>query len=103
MKAFRVILVLVVFLATAFAAEGVPATPAPPLLPPQFSGWQISGSPKMSNDPAVADPANTALLKEYGFTDFESAVYAREDGRKLTLKAARFADATGSYGAFTYY
>ena len=102
MKAFRVILVLIVFLATAFAGEGARATPAP-LLPPQFSGWQISGSPKMSNDPAVADPANAALLKEYGFTDFESAVYAREDGRKLTLKAARFADATGSYGAFTYY
>jgi len=102
MKAFRVVLVLIVFLATAFAGEGARTTPAP-LLPPQFSGWQISGSPKMSNDPAVADPANAALLKEYGFTDFESAVYAREDGRKLTLKAARFADATGSYGAFTYY
>jgi uncharacterized protein DUF6599 len=102
MKAFRVVLVLIVFLATAFAGEGARATLAP-LLPPQFSGWQISGSPKMSNDPAVADPANAALLKEYGFTDFESAVYAREDGRKLTLKAARFADATGSYGAFTYY
>ena len=57
----------------------------------------------MSNDPAVADPANAALLKEYGFTDFESATYTREDGRKLTLKAARFADASGAYGAFTYY
>ena len=102
MKAFRVVLVLIVFLATTFAGEGARATPAP-LLPPQFSGWHISGPPKMSNDPAVADPANAALLKEYGFTDFESAVYAREDGRKLTLKAARFADATGSYGAFTYY
>ena len=102
MKAFRVVLVLIVFLVTAFAGEGARGTPAP-LLPPQFSGWQISGSSKMSNDPAVADPANAALLKEYGFTDFESAVYAREDGRKLTLKAARFADATGSYGAFTYY
>jgi hypothetical protein len=103
MKAFRVVFVLIVFLATAFAGEGSPPTPAPPLLPPQFSGWQISGSPKMSNDPASADPANAALLKEYGFTEFESAIYIREDGRKLTLKAARFADATGSYGAFTYY
>ncbi len=63
----------------------------------------MSGSPQMSKDPAVADPANAALLKEYGFTDFESATYTRDDGRKLTLKAARFADATGSYGAFTYY
>ena len=27
----------------------------------------------------------------------------RDDGRKLTIKAARFADASGAYGAFTYY
>jgi Family of unknown function (DUF6599) len=103
MKAFRVFFSLIVFLATAFAGEATRATPAPAILPAQFSGWQISDSPKMSNDPAVADPANAALLKEYGFTDLETATYTREDGRKLTLKAARFADATGSYGAFTYY
>ena len=58
---------------------------------------------KISKDPGAADPADATLLKEYGFTDFESATYARDDGRKLTLKAARFADATGAYGAFTYY
>jgi hypothetical protein len=107
MKALRIVFLLVVVVATAFAGEAARATPAttaaPALLPPQFSGWQISGSPKTSQDPAVADPANATLLKEYGFTDFESATYSRDDGRKLTLKAARFADATGSYGAFTYY
>jgi hypothetical protein len=103
MKAFRVFFSLIVFLATAFAGEATRTTPAPAILPAQFSGWQISDSPKMSNDPAVADPANAALLKEYGFTDLETGTYTREDGRKLTLKAARFADATGSYGAFTYY
>jgi hypothetical protein len=106
MKALRIILPLIVFVATAFAGEGARAalapTAAPALLPPQFSGWRISGSPQTSKDPAVADPANAALLKEYGFSDFESATYTR-DGRKLSLKAARFADATGSYGAFTYY
>ncbi len=107
MKAFRIGFLLVLLVGTAFAGEGARATPAtiavPALLPPQFSGWQISGSPQMSQDPAAADPANAALLKEYGFTDFESATYTRDDGRKLALKAARFADATGSYGAFTYY
>ncbi|HKR86104.1 MAG TPA: DUF6599 family protein, partial [Terriglobales bacterium] len=51
----------------------------------------------------AADPTNAGLLKEYGFTDFEGATYAREDGRKLTIKAARFEDATGAYGSFTYY
>lgn len=102
MKAARIISVLLLLAAMGFA-EGAPATPTPTLLPRQFSGWQISGSPLTSKDPAVADPANAALLKEYGFTDFESATYTRDDERKLTLKAARFADATGSYGAFTYY
>ena len=109
MKAFRIVFLLVGLVGTAFAGEGARATPAPAatpvsaLLPSQFSGWQLSGSPQTSRDPATADPANAALLKEYGFTDFESATYTRDDGRKLTLKAARFADATGSYGAFTYY
>ena len=79
------------------------AQPGTSFLPQQFGGWQISGSPQTSNDPRLADPANAALLKEYGFTDFESATYARDDGRKLTLKAARFADASGAYGAFTFY
>ena len=46
---------------------------------------------------------NAAVLKEYGFTSFESATYTRDDGRKLTLKTARFADASGAYGAYTYY
>ena len=102
MTAVRIISVLLLMAAMAFA-EGAPAAPPPALLPPQFSGWQISGSPQTSKDPAVADPANAALLKEYGFIDFELATYTRDDGRKLTLKAARFVDATGSYGAFTYY
>ena len=46
---------------------------------------------------------NAALLKEYGLTDFESGTYTRDDGRKVALKAIRFADASGAYGAFTYY
>ena len=58
---------------------------------------------KTSKDPAVADSVNAALLKEYGLTDFESGTYIRDDGRKVALKAIRFADASGAYGAFTYY
>ena len=99
-KAARIISVLIVLSATALAGEGA-ARPA--LLPPQFSGWQISGAPQTSIDPAAADAPNAGLLKEYGFTDLESATYTRDDGRKLTLKAARFSDASGAYGAFTYY
>jgi hypothetical protein len=73
------------------------------ILPTTFAGWQIAGSLKTSKDPSFADPTNAALLKEYGFTDFAGATYTRDDGRKLTVKAARFQDASGAYGAFTFY
>jgi hypothetical protein len=56
-----------------------------------------------SKNPESADSTNAPLLKEYGFTDFEGATYVRDDGRKLTVKAARFQDASGAYGAFTFY
>src|SRR5215470_12423240 len=73
------------------------------ILPQDFGGWQITKSFETSKDPAAADPVNAGLLKEYGFTDFERAVYTRDDGRKLTIKAARFQDASGAYGALTFY
>ena len=76
MKAFKVIFLVVVFVTGALAAENSSARPAATLLPSQFSGWQLSGSPQTSNDPAVADPANAALLKEYDFTDFQSGTYS---------------------------
>lgn len=73
------------------------------VLPQQFGGWEVSGGIRTSTDPTVADPVNADVLTEYGFTNFESATYTRDDGRKLTLKAARFTDASGAYGAFTFY
>ncbi len=84
----------------AFAADPPPATP---ILPGQFGGWQRSGSVTKSFDAAAADPANAAVLKEYGFERFEKAEYTRDDGRKLAVKAALFGEASGAYGAFTYY
>src|SRR3974390_3179071 len=81
------------------------STPAqvPAILPQQFAGWQIQGTPQTSANAAVADPANAPILKEYRFTDYESATYARDDGRTLKLRAARFADASGAFGAYTFY
>jgi len=73
------------------------------ILPASFAGWQIAGAFTTSVDPATADPANRSVLEEYGFRDFQAATYTRDDGRKLSLKAARFADASGAFGAFTYY
>src|SRR6185437_4207819 len=75
-----------------------------PILPRAFAGWQQdAASVKSSSNPADADPGSAAVLKEYGFTDLQSAVYSKEGNRKLTVRAARFADATGAYGAYTLY
>ncbi len=102
-----VLVLLALSVSLAVAGESPAATPvapaAPSILPAQFAGWHISGLIRSSKDPAVADSVNAALLKEYGLTDFESGTYIREDGRKVALKAIRFADASGAYGAFTYY
>ena len=73
------------------------------LLPQQFGGWQMQGSPQTSTDPAVADPTNAAVLKEYRFSDVASSTYTRDDGRTLKIRAARFADASGAFGAYTFY
>jgi len=85
------------------AASPVADSPAPPILPKQFAGWQIQGAAQASKDAAAADPTNAALLKEYGFTDFESATYKSDDGRTLKIRAARFTDASGAFGAFGLY
>ncbi len=100
---FRVSVVVTLLAAACLAGEHTPGASASPILPKQFAGWQLSGTVSASTDPAVADPVNGTVLKEYGLTGFESATYTRDDGRKLTLKAARFGDASGAYGAFTYY
>jgi hypothetical protein len=79
------------------------AADSPALLPRSFAGWTQTGSPTTTTTAAKADSAYPAVLSEYGFADSETATYTRDDGRKLTLKAARFKDATGAYGAFTFY
>jgi hypothetical protein len=101
MKVLRPILgsILLFVASLSFAADSATA----PLLPKQFGGWQIAGSVQTSKEPSQADSVNSALLKEYGFTDFAAATYTRDDGRKVRLKAARFADTSGAYGAFTFY
>ena len=86
-----------------FAVLSAAAEPGETALPKQFAGWQLSGQIKTSQDPAVADAVNAALLQEYGFTNLESATYIRDDGRNLTIKSAHFPDASGAYGAFTFY
>jgi hypothetical protein len=88
---------------SAWAASPPAETSAPPILPKQFADWQIQGTPQASKDAAAADPTNAPLLKEYGFSDFEAATYKSDDGRTLKIRAARFADASGAFGAYTFY
>jgi len=63
----------------------------------------MEGAAAVSSDPAAADPTNAAILKEYGFTDFAGSTYRRDDGRTLKIRAARFADASGAFGAYLFY
>jgi len=97
------LVVVICFVPTVFAAGPTAVSPAPPILPKQFAGWQLQGSAQPSKDPAAADPTNAALLKEYGFTDFEASTYKSDDGRTLKIRAARFVDASGAFGAYSFY
>jgi hypothetical protein len=72
------------------------------LLPETFAGWVATGSPKKLTDAAQADPANDAALKEYDFTDAALGSYKRS-GETLSLRALRFHDASGAFGAYTFY
>jgi hypothetical protein len=77
------------------------------LLPSTFAKWSQSAPAQTGNDPAGADAANASILKEYGLKDFAIAGYAHGTGNlnsgKLNIRAMRFVDATGAYGAFTFY
>src|SRR6202030_3925688 len=84
-------------------ADAAKTSSSASVLPAEFGGWQLNGSVTKSDDPALADPADASVLKEYGFQRLEKASYTRDDGRNLHVKAAVFADASGAYGAFTYY
>jgi hypothetical protein len=96
MKRLSILLTFLLLAGLAFAA---PAS----VLPPSFNGWQLDKSTlKSGSDPASADGADAPVLKEYGFNNFETGTY-RRNGREMQIKVALFNDATGAYGAFTYY
>ncbi len=90
-------LVFFLFVITTLANAAEPKT----FLPKIFAGWQLQSADQAS-DPAKADAVYATLLKEYGFNDFEMAQYVKPD-RRLSLKVIRFNDASGAYGAYTFY
>src|SRR5262252_1046423 len=93
--------VVACWLGVAYAAN--PPAGAVSILPHEFAGWQLQGDLQTSSDPAAADSTNAVVLKEYRFTDLASGTYTRDDGRTLKIRAARFADASGAFGAYTFY
>ena len=99
-------LFFVAFIATIstyiYALKAPTPPAAPPILPTDFAGWQQASAPQRSTAPEAADQANADVLREYGFTEFASANYTQPDN-KLNVRAIRFQDATGAYGAFTFY
>ncbi|MGC2163883.1 MAG: DUF6599 family protein [Silvibacterium sp.] len=95
----------------AFAALCFAQTPSPVsknapaqqrLLPASFSGWVEVGAAKTGTTPAAIDQANADALNEYGLKEFAESTYRYGD-TQASIRAMRFTDATGAYGAFTYY
>ncbi|MGD0893417.1 MAG: DUF6599 family protein [Terracidiphilus sp.] len=85
------------------SATHIVLPPVPkPLLPDSFAGWVAADPLKRVTDPTEADPANPAALKEYDFTDGVFANYKRGN-ETLSLHALRFHDASGAYGAYSFY
>jgi hypothetical protein len=73
-----------------------------PLLPQDFSGWELAAPPTTLAEAAQADSANAASLKEYGFQSGLQASYKRE-GETLSIRLLRFGDLSGAYGAYSFY
>ena len=71
--------------------------PTPPLLPQSFAGWK-----ETSAAPAAPASADAAALHEYGLKQAVTAQYA-SGANRLTVRAWEFHDATGAYGAFTFF
>jgi len=86
--------------------QGVAHLTLPPvpkaLLPDSFAGWVADGTLKTITDATQADAASAAALKEYEFTDGAEATYKRS-GETLSLRALRFRDSSGAYGAYSFY
>jgi hypothetical protein len=84
-------------------SQRVIATAAPaPLLPESFAGFELQGNLDKTTAPGTADPANAQVLVEDGFRDFASGNY-KNNINSVTIRAMRFADASGAYSAYTFY
>jgi hypothetical protein len=114
-RQFAILIAALLFFTAALSLQGqqkpvntTSPTPAasssakPSFLPEVIDGWELKGAIKPLATAPEADPVNAAALTEYGFTDGASATYTR-GGITLDLRALRFGDATGTYGAYSFY
>jgi hypothetical protein len=67
------------------------------LLPQSFASWTQTAAPTINSNAADA-PA----LAEYGLAQSATATYA-SGSKNVTVRAWQFKDATGAYGAFTFF
>lgn len=86
--------------AKSVAAEKAPAKHA--LLPATYAGWRQEGTARTGTSANDVDAANADVLKEFGLKGFAEAKYKR-GGDVVDIRALQFGDATGAYGAYTYY
>jgi hypothetical protein len=96
-------------LAPSLSAQSLPpsqkvvATAMPaPLLPESFAGFELQGKLDKTTAPGTADPGNAQVLVEDGFRDFASGSY-KNNVNTVTIRAMRFADASGAFAAYTFY
>ncbi|MGC2298988.1 MAG: DUF6599 family protein, partial [Acidobacteriaceae bacterium] len=95
-QSLAMLFALVAFFPSALALAA-PTPPPAPVLPQSFAGWT-----QVSAVTAVPAPADAAVLQEYGLAQSSASIYT-SGSQRLTVRAQRFADATGAYGAFTFY
>lgn len=99
MKMVR-ILASTALLVSSVALAAPVANPQPAtVLPGNLGGWTIQAAKDVPQPPS---PDESAVLQEYGLAKRESASYVSGPG-SLVVQAWQFKDATGAYGAFTYF
>lgn len=96
------ILVLIASPAFGQNAAGPENTSPQSLLPHAFSGWTEEGPAQTGTTSAAIDSTNAAALNEFGLKQFSQGTYHR-GSMKANVRVMQFADATGAYGAATFY
>lgn len=92
-RRFPILLLSLFFL----AGLVVEAQASVPVLPPDLAGWQVTPAA-----PQAVPAAAAAAMREFGLLAQETALLTRGN-RQVRLEAWKFGDATGGFGAFTYF